>query len=582
MTELLTSSNPHLRTESVDPLVSDSDLSARVLSTVIGALRDGVVVVDANGVVTMANGRAAELAGRSLDQLVRRPVHELFDTASEHCPVTPTLVNGEPRTDLIRTDAIGQIRWLLVNTAPIVDAPTAEVRGAVATIAEITDLIAAQSELEELASRDSLTGLANRGRLHDRLQTTLDDAARTRDHLALLFLDLDGFKRVNDSLGHAHGDRLLQLVAERISQQLRPDDVVARIGGDEFVILLPDVGGDQARAEAVAADVAARAIAVTEEPFHLGEQAVRISASIGIALAGPGADSPDELLRRADLAMYSAKQDRGSGHRLYDQRMDQEAQRALRLDSELREAIDNHDLVLHLQPRFSVATGELSGAETLLRWRDDDPTRPDTASVVAAAERSGLIAPLGRWVLAEAIAQAAELWRAGVLGQGRTLSVNVSSLQLRDDRFPAQVSALLDHHDLPARLLTVELTEWSILDDLYQARRQMKALEALGVRLSIDDFGTGYSSLAYLRELPVHELKLDRLFVTDLGRDRTAEVIARGVVDIAHGIGLTTVAEGVEQSEQLDVLYAMECDDFQGHLVAAALPLVDFLRQFGA
>jgi diguanylate cyclase (GGDEF)-like protein/PAS domain S-box-containing protein len=551
------------------------------LTAVISALRDGVIVVDAGGLVTMANPRAAELAGRSIEGLLHRPVHEALGVTPEACPLGPTLATGEPSSDLIRSTPGDRTQWLLVNTAPIVDPTSGEIRGAVATNADITDLIRAQSELEELASRDVLTGLANRARFHDRLRAALAAASRTTDHLGLLFVDLDGFKRVNDSLGHSHGDDLLQQAARRIADQLRPDDFVARIGGDEFVIMLPRLGPHPARAEAVATEVAARAIAATEQPFELSGQVIRISASIGIALGTPGAARAEELLRQADLAMYAAKHGGGVAHRVFDERMDLEAQRALRLDGDLRHAIEHHELALHLQPRLDVATGALTGAEALLRWRHQHPSSPDTASIVATAERNGLIVPLGRWVLEEAVSQAAELRRAGVLRPGMTLSVNISGHQLREDDFVTGLVQILERAGLPPELLTVELTESALLADLYQARRQLSALERVGVALSIDDFGTGYSSLAYLRELPVRELKIDRLFVADLGRDPTAEVIVRGVLDIARGIGLETVAEGVERQEQLDVLRTTPCSQYQGYLTSAAIALPEFLSRYG-
>ena len=551
------------------------------LTAVIGALRDGVIVVDPAGLVTMANPRAAELAGRPIEDLLRRPVHEVLGVAPEACPLLPTLATGEPSSDLIRSTPGDDPQWLLVNTAPIVDPASGEIRGAVATNADITDLIRAQSELEELASRDVLTGLANRGRFHDRLRAALAAASRTRDHLGLLFVDLDRFKEVNDSLGHSHGDDLLQQAARRIADQLRPDDFVARIGGDEFVIMLPRLGADPGRAEAIATDVASRAIAATERPFHLSGQVIRISASIGVAIAAPDAADAEELLRQADLAMYAAKHGGGVAHRVFDERMDLEAQRALRLDGDLRHAIEHHELAIHLQPRLDVATGALTGAEALLRWRHQHPSSPDTASIVATAERNGLIVPLGRWVLREAVHHAAELRRAGVLGPGMTVSVNISSHQLQEDDFVDDLVGILTQADLPPEMLTVELTESSILADLYQARRQLNALAEIGVALSIDDFGTGYSSLAYLRELPVRELKLDRLFVADLGRDPTAEVIVRGVLEIARGIGLETVAEGVERQEQLDVLRTTPCSQYQGYLTSAAIPLSEFLSRYG-
>ena len=556
------------------------------LTAVIGALRDGVLVVNTDGIVTLANPRAAELAGLPLHQMLDRSILDVLDVRIDERgrPVTPsnnsllhTLRTGESVNGLIQGVRGPDPRWLLVNTAPIVDPATGEVRGAVATNADITDLVTAQNELEELASRDVLTGLANRGRFRTHLQSAVESCAHTNDHIALLFLDLDGFKRVNDSLGHSRGDELLVVAANRIVDQLRPDDFVARLGGDEFVVLLPHLGTDLASATATAEQVADRVVQCLIEPFDLTSQLVRVTASIGIAMGKPAVEGAEELLRQADLAMYAAKDAGGVCHRVFNDRHDADAQRALLLDVQLREAVDHEDLALHLQPRLDVVTGELLGAEALLRWRDQRQHQVETAAIVATAERNGLIVPLGSWVLREAIRQATLLRDAGVLKAGMTLSVNVSSHQLQQDEFVPDLVAMLEAAGLPPEVLTVELTESAIMSDLFQARRNLRELNDIGIALSIDDFGTGYSSLAYLRELPVSELKLDRLFVTDLGRDHAAETIVRGVIDIADGLGLQTVAEGVERQDQLDFLRTTNCGQYQGYLTSPAIAFADFV-----
>lgn len=560
------------------------------LTAVIGALRDGVLVVDPDGIVTMANPRAAELAGLPLQQILDRPVLDVLDlrldergvpVPQSESPLLHTLATGEPVSGLIHGVRGSDPRWLLVNTAPIVDPANGEIRGAVATNADITELVKARAELESLASRDELTGLANRGTFQKRLEGALRNAEATGDHLALLFLDLDGFKRVNDTIGHSQGDELLQVAADRIAEQLRPDDFVARIGGDEFVILLPGLGRKLSAAATVAEDVAARVVECLSRPFDLERKVVRVSASVGITLSGGGNFEAEELLRRADLAMYAAKEAGGVGHQIFDERMDADAQRAMHLEIQLAKAIEQQDLAIHLQPRLCISTGRLTGAEALLRWSDPTAGPVDTAAIVATAERTGLIVPLGRWVLGETIRQATELRDAGVLKSDMTVSVNISPHQLQQDDFVADLSAMLEESGLPRSCITVELTESALMSDLFQARRQLRELESLGIPLAIDDFGTGYSSLAYLRDLPVRELKLDRLFVADIGRDPVAEVILRGVVDIAMGLGLDTVAEGVERPEQLEFLRTTGCQQYQGFLTSAAVPLAEFLSRYG-
>lgn len=562
------------------------------LTAVIGALRDGVLVVDTDGIVTLANPRAAELTGKPVHQILDRPVLDVLDLRlDEHgmpvprseSPLLHTLATGEPVNDLIHGVRGTDPRWLLVNTAPIVDPTNGEVRGAVATNADITELVTARAELEHLASSDGLTGLANRGAFQSRLTSTLEQARVTGDQVALLFLDLDGFKRVNDTLGHSHGDHLLKEAAGRIADQLRADDFVARIGGDEFVILLPGLGAASGPAAQDAEEVARRVVSCLTEPFDLSTTVVRVSASIGIAMSGSGSTptGAEELLRQADLAMYAAKESGGMGHRLFDDRMDADAQRAMHLEVQLAKAIENRELAVHLQPRLRIADRALTGAEALLRWTDGTAGPVDTAAIVATAERTGLIVPLGRWVITETIRHAVELRDAGVLRPDMTVSVNVSCHQIQQDDFVPSLVSMLRESGLPPGSITVELTESAVMSDLYQSRRRLKELESHGIALSIDDFGTGYSSLAYLRDLPVRELKLDRLFVADIGRDPVAEVILRGVIDIAMGLGLETVAEGVEREEQLDFLRSTGCQQYQGFLTSAAVPLAEFLSRYG-
>ena len=562
------------------------------LTTVVGALHDGILVIDTEGTVTMANPRAAELTGLTIEQIIGHPVTDVLASRSdeagqpipnERSPLLDTLATGQPLTGVIHGVPGDEPRWLLVNTAPIIDEVTGEIRGAVATNADITDLVETRRQVEELVGVDTLTGLPNRTRFQSRLEALIDGT--DADHpVGLLFMDLDGFKTVNDSLGHSQGDQLLRLAGERLRAQLRPDDLVARIGGDEFVVALPARSHEVEQARADACDVAARIVAELSRPFELSSQTVRISASIGIAVTGPGeADDDDlgeQLLRQADLAMYAAKDAGRGGFRVYQPEMDDEARRLLALDGALRRAVERDELAVKLQPRIDVATGELSGGEVLLRWPGSESGPFDTAAIVEAGERNGLIRPVGQFVLGEACRLGSELLDAGLLGPGRTLSVNVSGYQIQRPDFVSDLAAMLGVHHLPPGALTIELTESALVQDLTATATRLHELEDLGVHLAIDDFGTGYSSLAYLRDLPVQELKLDRSFVADLGRDHRAEVIVSGIIAIARQLGITTVAEGVERLEQVDLLRAYGCTHYQGYLASEALTIDEFLTRY--
>jgi diguanylate cyclase (GGDEF)-like protein/PAS domain S-box-containing protein len=556
------------------------------LATVIGALHDGVLVVDREGMVTLANPRAAELTGIPLDQIVHEPVTRVLQSRTdeqgrpipvERSPLLETLATGRHLTDLVHGVRGPEPRWLLVNTAPIVDEVTGEIRGAVATNADITELIRAQEQLEELAGLDSLTGLPNRSRFQSRLAEAVDKAQGS-DLIGLLFLDLDGFKTVNDTLGHSQGDELLRLAGSRLRSQLRPEDFVARIGGDEFVVVLPALPHELAHADAT--EVAQRIVDNLSGPFELSSQTVRISASIGIAFASAESADAEQLLRQADLAMYAAKEGGRGAFRIYEPEMDEAARHALELDGELRRALAHGELAVKLQPRIDVATGALSGAEVLLRWPGSGTGPFDTAAIVAAGERNGLIQPIGRFVLGEACRVASHLLDAGLLGEGCTVSVNVSGFQLQRPEFVPELAELLAKYHLPYGAITVELTESALVHGFVHASTRLHELSEIGVPVAIDDFGTGYSSLAYLRDLPVRELKLDQSFVADLGTDRVAETIVEGIIGIAQRLGIDTVAEGVERPEQLAFLATAGCTHYQGYLASAALTIEDFLARY--
>jgi len=417
------------------------------------------------------------------------------------------------------------------------------------------------------------------------LLSTIREAAnlpRYRGYRSVLMIaKVRGFRQINDWLGTTVGDELLTILARRLEERVGFGVTLARTAGTEFAVHAFCRDTRPSRTTDHIGRLADDLLKALEDPLSLGGRTVQVSAHLGVATADAGTVEPEELLRRASVASARHLHRCGVGFQTYDPGMDVASRREVEADSELLEALEQRALAIHLQPRLDVATGALRGAEALLRWKDPDPNKALPARLVEAAERNGTIVTLGRWVLAETIDHAVALVRAGVLRDDMSLSVNVSSQQVQDPRFVSDLVALLERAGLSPRALTVELTETGLMTDLGRARQRLKALSSIGVALSIDDFGTGYSSLAYLRELPVQELKLDRRFVADLDRHPEAEVIARAVIDIARGTGLTTVAEGVERPSQLSVLRGLGCDQYQGYLTSTAIPLTEFMSRYG-
>jgi diguanylate cyclase (GGDEF)-like protein len=418
---------------------------------------------------------------------------------------------------------------------------------------------------EDQALHDSLTGLLNRGALRERLQATVARIGKDESVMAaLLVLDLDGFKAVNDTLGHPAGDALLIQVARTLTRSLRPTDVVARLGGDEFAVLLTHLP-DAASAEIISRQLLTK-LRAGSYSVHGIELAV--DASIGIALLPEHGRDTDLLLQRADVAMYQAKRANG-GVTLYDEANDAHDVTQLGLLVELRRAIELDELVLHYQPKARLDTGDLHGVEALVRWQH--PSRgllgPDT--FVPLAEHTGLMAPLTEWVLRHAVTQAGR-WRD--LGLMLPVAVNMSPRSLLDGNLAASLLALLAEANVTGDLLELEITETAIMTDPGRAVRVLRQLNAMGIRVAIDDFGVGYTSLTYLKSLPVHTLKIDRAFVTDMLTDPRDQAIAESVIGLGHKLGLNVVAEGIETEEVWQRLKALNCDEGQGYLLARPLP----------
>ena len=427
-----------------------------------------------------------------------------------------------------------------------------------------------QQQILKLAYWDSLTGLPNRVQFRDAVRDAISDAKARGDAatIAVIMLDLDRFKHVNDVLGYRFGDLVLNRVAERLTQQIvRGGDVVARLGGDEFAVLLRD--GDASLATSVAARISA-AFAV---PLQLEEHTVDMGAGVGMACWPQHATDADALLSRAEVAMYAAKR-RTEGPLMYDAAFDAASTQTLSLLTELRQAVEQGELRLYLQPKLGLDTGRVSGAEALLRWLHPVRGLVPPMSFIPFAEQTGFIRVLTMWVFEEAARHWLTLHSEGIV---LTLSVNLSTRDLLDPELPQKFDALLVKHRVPAEAFCLEITESAIMDDPARALATLNRLSALGFKLSIDDFGTGYSSLAYLKRLPVDELKIDRSFVMSMEKDLDDAKIVRSTIDLAHNLGLTVVAEGVENSKSWEMLRELSCDEAQGYHMGRPMPASDFV-----
>ena len=414
--------------------------------------------------------------------------------------------------------------------------------------------------LDQLARRDVLTGLPNRVELQDRLQERLSQGLD--QPFALLMMDLDRFKEINDTFGHHHGDMLLQEIGSRLRAVLSETDLAARLGGDEFALMLP--GADAADACRTAEGI----LGMLQTTFIVAGHRLDVGASIGIAVAPDDGADPATLLRCADVAMYTAKRDR-SGFALHSPEQDQYTPERLSLVGDLRHAIESGHLTLHFQPKIDLRSRQSVGAEALVRWLHPERGLIPPDNFIPLAEHAGLIKPLTRWVLSAALGEVRGWHDAG---WRLSVAVNASAQDLRDPSFPDLVQHLLAERGVPAGSLRIEITESAMMADLAQAREILSRLRSLGVGVSIDDFGTGYSSLAYLKRLPIDELKLDRSFVRHLATDDEDAAIVRAAITLAHDLGLSVVAEGAEDSATVEHLSALGCDQVQGYVFSRPLP----------
>ena len=548
-------------------LRKQNEAALKLAAKVYAASHEGIIVTDLERIILTANDAYSEITGYPPSETVgHKPRFLLSDHYSESFYTELLkIVNSEGfwQGEILGRRKCGELYpvWVTITAAHEAE----QLVHYIITFSDITERKKSEDQIRHLAEHDFLTDLPNRVLLLDRLTQQLAHCRRNQGQFALMFIDLDRFKQINDTLGHHIGDLLLQAVAQRLKQSLRESDTVSRQGGDEFVILLQEAG--QA---SELASLAGKLMQELTQPYKLEEHEFSISASIGIALYPDDGEDIDTLIRNADTAMYHAKQSGRSQFQFFAESMNAKVSERVLLENRLRKAMAQGHMQLHYQPKVEIGSQQITGAEALLRWVDPAEGMISPSRFIPAAEECGLIIELGEWVLRTACFQARQ-W----LDKGLTqlvVSVNVSAVQFRQPNLADLVARALKDSGLPGDRLELELTEGMLMEQPEAASAAMDALKQMGVRLSLDDFGTGYSSLSYLKRFPFDALKIDQSFVRDLGSNADDDSLVRTIILMAKNLNMRAIAEGVETSTQLDFLSANECDEFQGFLRSQAVP----------
>jgi len=558
---------------------TEDELETRLaeLRATLESSADGILVTDLGGAIRNFNHRFAALWGLPEELLTRRDDRAVQDWMRR------SVTDGEDyarRLTAILDSALLQTTDVFtLHSGKVVERVTlpqysrGQPIGRVFSFRDISEKLAAKQRIEELSHTDALTGLPNRRMLADRVEFALAMAQRNGQPFALMVINLDRFKHVNDTLGLVLGDRVLLEVTERIKACLRNVDTVARLGGDEFVLLVH-------QADAAGAEITARRVLeAMARPFTLDSQSFTVTCSIGVALCPTDGNSLDELMRRADAAMHRVKEAGRASFRFHQAQAEVAPRSHMQIDHAMRQALVSGLFRLHYQPQINLLTGAVVGAEALIRWRDPVLGEVSPAEFIPVAEESGFIIAIGDWVLAQAVKQAAA-WR--VNGVVMPVSINVSALQFQQPDFIERVASELKSANLPPHLLELELTESILIRDAQDALHRLEALAKLGVQLAIDDFGTGYSSLGYLKRFPIGRLKIDRSFVSHLPGDASDVAIVNAIIQLGRAMNLRVIAEGVETEPQRQFLLDAGCDEFQGFLYAPALDTPSFEGRVGA
>lgn len=543
-------------------------------ATVFDNTAQGLIITDASDTIISVNPAFTQLTGYSHEEAVGNTPNILrsgrHDTAFFESIRKTAEIDGYWHGEIWNRRKSGEVFPVWLSLSAVVN-PQGRTTHFVALFSDITEHKEQEQRIEYLAFHDPLTGLPNRSLLNERLEQAITRSQRQRDIFAVMFLDLDHFKTINDSLGHMTGDHLLKTVSERLGSCVRGTDTVCRQGGDEFIIILTDLDNmdDASR-------VGEKILTRLADPIMIDDHIINTSVSIGISLFPLDSTSPDRLLDNADVAMYHAKQSGRNILRFYDSEMNEQANERLTVENGLRRALANNEFQLYYQPQYDIATRQIIGAEALIRW--NHPTRGvvPPGAFITVAEESGLITPIGEWVMHEAIRQVAA-WRAEGLPTV-PVAVNVSAIQLRRGHLDEMVPELLSRFDLAGDKIELEITESLLVEEDPKIHEVLGGLKKIGLTIAIDDFGTGYSSLAYLRRFSVDKLKIDRSFVSGLGTNPDCDAIVAAIVDMSRRLHLRQIAEGVETAEQLEALRLIGCDIAQGYFFARPMPASEFAR----
>ncbi len=549
------------------------EASLKLWATIFEATSEGILVIDRQNVILLANTALARASGYRIDEMLGRdPTFLAPPAATDEAKagmVERVAKAGSWQGEFALRKKNGEItpHWLVLNT---VRDEQGEPSHVIALLADISERKAQEEKIRHLAHHDALTGLPNRLLFDERLRMSLQQAERHHERAALLFIDLDRFKNINDSLGHHVGDGLLQSVAGRLIEAVRAGDTVCRQGGDEFVVILNAVEDVQE----VAQIVERRLIPLVLQTHQVCDVALHISCSVGIAIYPDDATEMGTLMRHADAAMYSAKASGRNNFQFFSAEMNRDAVERLNTETHLQNALMNRELELHVQPIVDCQSGAVVAVESLLRWHQPDLGMIPPTRFIPIAEENGLIHDIGRWALTEAC-RLHQQWAASAIGR-LPIAVNVSAVQFRRGDFVETVQAVLAESGMPPEFLQLELTESLMMTESERNLADIQRLKALGVGLALDDFGTGYSSLSYLHRLPLDKLKIDRSFVLDMIDDPADMAIIRAIINLGSTLGLRVVAEGVEHLEELKALRFLGCDEVQGYLLSRPLPAHEF------